>query len=391
LSQKKSYSRYFIILQEEEKGYALASDKDPTGYVKLEIKNDKCKISFYVQNLKKEKEPYHMALICFKKETKNIISLGLLNIDEQGRAEHSFEFPDVNIMNTGIDLDKVIGASVIKSDDKRITSVMSGFMITEIPEWKMLPIIPDPFNNNESKEELEEIETIETPTESTPEVNFSEYEDMIDKIKEDEFKEVEPQVEPQVEPEVEPAEEYKIEEEETEEEREDKEVNQEQKVEKEEYIENINLEETRKDEGMPIGSSGEFFKEIMIEFNELATISREIKNCRWFKVPINKFEELSDVTNYNKYTVVYYPMLSYYRYIKNHKHFIMGLKYSNEGKMKYLVYGVPGTKSILDQPFGGKSGFVTWIPCSDESLVDGFGYWLMFYDFRTSTVVIPFR
>jgi len=384
LSQKKSYSRYFIILQEEEKGYALASDKEPTGYVKLEMKNDKCKISFYVQNLKKEKEPYHMALICFKKETKNIVTLGLLNIDDQGRAEHIFEFPANNIMNTGIDLDRIIGATVMKPIDKKVLSVMNGFMVTEVPQWKMFPIIAEAKSKVEEIKMPEEIETMDTAPESIEGANFSEYEEMIEKNKEEDFKEEEPREEPREEftQEIEANEERMNIEDNS---------NFEEKIEEEEYIENIPQEETGKDKGMPMGSSGEFFKQIMLEFHEMITLGGEIKNCRWFKVPVNKFEELSDVTNYNKYTVVYYPMLSYFRYINAHKHYIMGLKYNKEGKMKYLVYGVPGTKSILDQPYGGKSGFVTWIPCENEASENGLGYWLMFYDFRSSTVVIPIR
>lgn len=71
LTQKKSYSRYFIILQEDEKGYSQASDKMSSGYAKIEIKNDKCKISYYVQNLKKDSSPYYMILICAKKVRKS--------------------------------------------------------------------------------------------------------------------------------------------------------------------------------------------------------------------------------------------------------------------------------------------------------------------------------
>ena len=55
--------------------------------------------------------------------------------------------------------------------------------------------------------------------------------------------------------------------------------------------------------------------------------------------------------------------------------------------MKYIVYGIPGKKDKGDQPYGGKTGFVTWM--EDETLGDGMGYWLMFYDFRNSVIVIP--
>ena len=56
--------------------------------------------------------------------------------------------------------------------------------------------------------------------------------------------------------------------------------------------------------------------------------------------------------------------------------------------MKYLVYGIPGRKGRQDQPYGGKSGFVTWMPCDKN---DDMGYWLMFYDFKNSVIVVPIR
>ena len=38
--------RNFIILQEDERGYASANDKSLSGYAKIEAKGDICKISF---------------------------------------------------------------------------------------------------------------------------------------------------------------------------------------------------------------------------------------------------------------------------------------------------------------------------------------------------------
>ena len=70
MAPKKNYSRYFIILQEDEKGFSLDTEKSPSGYVKLEKKNNKCKISYYAQNLSMEKQPYHLILVCNKKDVK---------------------------------------------------------------------------------------------------------------------------------------------------------------------------------------------------------------------------------------------------------------------------------------------------------------------------------
>ena len=59
--------RNFIILQENERGSSHSNDKALSGYAKIEAKGDKCKISFYAQNLKQE-DNYSMVLICCKRE-----------------------------------------------------------------------------------------------------------------------------------------------------------------------------------------------------------------------------------------------------------------------------------------------------------------------------------
>ena len=93
-----------------------------------------------------------------------------------------------------------------------------------------------------------------------------------------------------------------------------------------------------------------------------------------------------NISNYNKYTIAYYPMINYYPYIKKYGHFLMGYKCDNKGELKYIVYGVPGRKDIDDQPYAGKTGFVTWMNSGD-----GNGFWLMFYDYKKSTVVVPMK
>lgn len=416
MAQKKSYSRYFIILQQDENGYSLSSDKLPSGYTKLETKSDKCKVSYYVQNLKKEMEPYYMVLICSKKDVKKLIKLGVMNIDEHGRAEITYEYSSANIAGSGIGIDMVNGAAVVKDAGVNIISVMSGFASADTPmDWRTYEVFENARDVKEDNKVLEEkkavdnkiaeiIEVVESKVpakEKTDEKRekqnnvFEDYEIKIEEIKgsqTDNVEEIPQQADNIIKNEqlkqetmqlskatsYETTQEHKVEEDIEDIRKDDKNVESKEKIDEEiEY---------------PTGTVGEFFKLVAEDFDEEKEVCKEIKRCKWYKVNVSNLEEMCNVSNYNKYTIVYYPMVSYFPYIKKQGHYLLGYKYDNSGRMKYIVYGIPGTRNLNDQPFGGKSGFVTWVSLKEGESRDGDeGYWLMFYDFRTSTIVIPVK
>ena len=138
----------------------------------------------------------------------------------------------------------------------------------------------------------------------------------------------------------------------------------------------------------PKGDIGNFFKAVAQDFEEVTDFSKEIKWCTWYKVPVHNLEKMYDLTDYNKYTIAYYPMICYFQYIRNYKSFMLGYKCDENGNMKYIVYGIPGSRAKAHQPYGGKTGFVTWIADKEN---DEMGHWLMFYDFKNSTIVVPLK
>jgi hypothetical protein len=380
VTPKKNYSRYFIILQEDEKGYSLDSEKIPSGYAKLEMKSNKCKISYYVQNLRKENQPYYMILICGKKDVNKIIKLGKLNIDDYGRVDISHEYDMENIADTGISAEKIIGAAIVKFLDNNVVSIMSGFSTTDKPnEWRSYKLAG---SNNEKKE---------TRTEAI--INeFDEYEQNIELIKvesddkvaqNDEVQEVDADQREDVEDVT------NI-----------KYVKSIENVEKSDGLEgeskfgqseddyDIVRHKNKKQDEYPIGAMGDFFKGVAKEFEEVPDFSEEIKWCKWYKVPVNNLENMYDFSDYNKYTIAYYPMIYYYPYIRNHEFFMLGYKCDSSGKMKYIVYGIPGSRAKVHQPYGGKTGFVTWIQDKNSDVM---GHWLMFYDPKKSTIVVPLK
>lgn len=406
---KKSYSRYFIILQEDEKGYSLSSDKAASGYAKLEVKNDKCKISYYVQNLKKEMAPYYMMLICNKKDVKKVIKIGEMNIDDYGRADVCYEYPVDNVAGSFISIDKISGAAVVKLLENNIMSIMSGFASTDIPEWKSFMITEDTTRSVKEEIKAEDQKSIFDKYEENIEiVKLSEDREAVIKetepIRQNENKEVENAMVEDEEVQHECSKSNQEEELTHEDERIDKSENEgtslENKDVKVENIEEKNCEDlnnelfrekpTEENNNYQREAAKDFFGDLVEGFEEIKSISTDIKRVRWYKIPVNQLEDMYDRSNYNKYTILYYPMISYQSYFRNYEHYLIGYKYDKSGKIKYLVYGIPGYKDRRYQPYEGKTGFVTWIPANYRN-DEEFGYWLMFYDFRTSTIVVPVK
>lgn len=133
------------------------------------------------------------------------------------------------------------------------------------------------------------------------------------------------------------------------------------------------------------GEVGQYFEKLAEGFEPYDGSLADINYCKLYKINVNSIEDLSDESNYNQYTLAYYPMLNYYPYISKEGYFLLGYKCNRDGEMQYIVYAVPGSKERNDQPYGGRTGFVTWT--SDNK--NGRGYWLMFYDFKNSSIVIP--
>eukprot|EP00828_Plagiopyla_frontata_P021255 TRINITY_DN2766_c0_g1_i3.p1 TRINITY_DN2766_c0_g1~~TRINITY_DN2766_c0_g1_i3.p1 ORF type:complete len:465 (+),score=111.26 TRINITY_DN2766_c0_g1_i3:3-1397(+) len=141
LAHNKLY-RNFIILQEDERGHSESSDKALSGYAKVEAKGDKCKISFYAQNLKKDSN-YFMVLICCKRDFKELIDLGPLTINEAGKGDTSKEYYINNIADLKVSYEKISGAAICKTIGKETDFIMHGFMNGEEPaeNWRKFKMV----------------------------------------------------------------------------------------------------------------------------------------------------------------------------------------------------------------------------------------------------------
>ena len=383
--------RNFVILQEDERGYANSEDKTLSGYSKIEAKGDKCKISFYAQNLKKDNDKYYMVLICSKKDIKQIVNLGPLEVTDKGKGEVTKEFNVSNIAGLNLDFDKISGAAIVKMNNDSPIFVMCGFLNGQQPtdNWKGYTIVKTrdvrSTKSNIIKDSKKEIKKNDSKKRKVKEESLSENE-----AKEEEKPIIENPIRDEVEVKIEPEETKKefaeseeseiIEENEPKENLRGKFQDYEDEIEANKEFDPIN--------GKIRGSIGEYFESIVDGFERDTDSIDELKYTKWYKVPVHDLREMCNMNNYNKYTLAYYPMLNYYPYIKKYGFFMIGYKCDSKGNLKHIIYGVPGKKDKDEQPYDGRTGFVTWVSIKNNA---NNGYWLMFYDFKNSTVVVPMK
>ena len=383
--------RNFVILQEDERGYANSEDKTLSGYSKIEAKGDKCKISFYAQNLKKDNDKYYMVLICSKKDIKQIVNLGPLEVTDKGKGEVTKEFNVSNIAGLNLDFDKISGAAIVKMNNDSPIFVMCGFLNGQQPtdNWKGYTIVKTrdvrSTKSNIIKDSKKEIKKNDSKKRNVKEESLSENE-----AKEEEKPIIENPIRDEVEVKIEPEETKKefaeseeseiIKENEPKENLRGKFEDYEDKIEANKEFDPIN--------GKIRGSIGEYFESIVDGFERDTDSIDELKYTKWYKVPVHDLREMCNMNNYNKYTLAYYPMLNYYPYIKKYGFFMIGYKCDSKGNLKHIIYGVPGKKDKDEQPYDGRTGFVTWVSIKNNA---NNGCWLMFYDFKNSTVVVPMK
>lgn len=391
MSSKKNYSRFFIILQEDDKHHGISQGKTPTGYAKIEVRSSKCRISYYVQNLKLD-EKYFMVIICGKNGEHKLINIGNMVLDEQGRIDTSYEYDINNIAGTSISYDKIVGAAVVKKNQRNIVSILSGFMTCNIPRnWEEYELIEAKDSNYEENIFEEYEKSIE---ESKIEKNRVQ-EQKVDQDNELDYKDVEVEVNKQdvnnnVADDKEVVSQDTNLNNEVDEKLKDEDINskQNQNVEfvKESEADKVECHKYRSKKTNP---SEKFFMSLVEDSQEVDDPVYNVKNCRWFKINVLNFDDLCDMSNYDKYVVINYPMMAYYEYIKKYGYFLIGYKYDKNNNIKYIIYAIPGEKLLKCQPYQGRTGFVTWLKCKNNKVPNG--YWVMFYDYKICKVLIPIK
>lgn len=145
------YKRYFIILQEEDKGYEMTAGKIPTGYVKIEIKKNRVKVGGFIQNMKSDtKSKYKLNLLAPRQ--KLVLDIGLFRMDGAGRGEFYAEFDSDNVSGSNLSISEFTGALVVAGSG----IPMVGYAGRDSIPWR-------DWYGKEDKEEAEKIREEEMP------------------------------------------------------------------------------------------------------------------------------------------------------------------------------------------------------------------------------------
>ncbi|WP_026477269.1 DUF7922 domain-containing protein [Alkaliphilus transvaalensis] len=443
---KRRYRRYFIILENEDSGFDVASQA-PKGHAKIEISNDKGSMYLHCQNLKDLQEKrmrYRWYLVNTKKDEPTIVDIGPMVVDENGKGEIVWEFNGENVQASKESIDdfNLLALLVESSDKKSLEAPLVGYIDKEKVNWRelvesklygkrakssasinmtlkstdapqnMKPIKEEKVADNISLKEEKRPRAVNKPQkeESPFVVNKPEKEEsllVVNKPKEKESPQVagksnEVKLEPENKQDVKVKSEIsKVE------------KPMEGEVKQVETASNLNTNETT-------SSSHDYVDRLYqeSEHNILKGLQTYIEGTVKMFPKINPFEE--GLENYNwwhmyynyqtmyrahmpfiayidgmKYPTQFYPYQQpsdYQRQIYQYQHYIFGIVYDDNKNVKYYVYGIPGRNLSIDQPYKGNTGFEYWHSTRkgaiDENTV---GYWLIHIDPKTGKVVRPLK
>jgi len=424
LSAKKSYNRFFIIFQEEDKGYGVGPDRPPTGYAKVETKNEKTKVTVYVQNLKPFESGeclYKCYLISHHDDKDSTVYLGIMNIDDLGRGESSWESGAENAFDSKTSIDKFNGAAIVVESEgiEKVIAPLAGYMSKDKFNWRSII----PVAKKVQKEEIvqvdvyNEAQNIELSEEAK---KFEEYEQSINEIAaKDEYEEIDADskelnsgmegietsgIPEDIDSEAERVQIYQqVEEEEIPKETELK-VEEpffyEQPVsrpvaEVDDEIRNKNKEHKYSYSGCMGHNKYDYrlamtktLEDILVEYEKIEK-HKDLKECMVWKVDMEKCKKDGHkLAMYPCYDLLFYPMMynpyfDHFKYIRKHGHYLFGIKCDKDKKVLAILFAIPGKNKPCEQPFGGKSGFTKWVSWGGKED----GYWIMMYDPMTGLIL----
>ncbi|MBE0067613.1 hypothetical protein [Thermoanaerobacterium thermosaccharolyticum] len=359
--RKDIYKRMYIMLEPDERGASLLKDKEITGYLKIETISGRGRITASLQNL----DPSYSYTVKFLKigENPKLIEFGAVRVDDKGRGGAEWSFDTDDVLGSGVKLDDLAVAFVEADNGNKLIPLSSVIDKTRF-NWKATykKLMKNSENNEKNKEQIYYDEEKGNDKTKKDENNIDALsESYTEKTQEDE-------VEIQVESEEndvgnQPVNSFEAEDASN------------TNSESEEKVIDEPTQDVKKSDGYEVNgneeNSGyvkylkEYVNNIVNYLDEVHPFENNLDGYRWWKINTGYRNGFYD-------------------------HYLIGFVNDENGKLKYIVYGMPGLFTLSDQPFGGMTGFVYWCPLKENMRNAGdMGYWLMHIDAATGQIAIP--
>jgi hypothetical protein len=433
VSEKRLYQRYFVILNQGDRGYGIPGGKEPTGYAKIEVRSNNGRMTALFQNLKQidnNKGFYKVYMVSKSGGSVTPVKVGPVEVDQWGKGNVEWEFNPVDVGGSGLDIEKfniVTLAYIPEPLDKDISICfpLVGHLKKDTNvQWKeevikqLMAIAGIMPNILKQKPEQEAIEREATEQEVT-EQDATEQDQRAmpcDKIEDDPIGRTgdRGETKTQVNGDTLSSDEVNVNwhtdgqnqgspSDET-----DDRAGVEQSRERDtggndrdndiQGMDDIEADESRHASwyGADKGHGGYqsyggycfwdrmewYYKRLFSSYMTVQPFDKEIKGVEWVRVDIQK--------SYNPAYTQNYFMNQFYGFMANpYDHYIIGIQ-QEDGRPKYIIYGMPGRYIREEQPFGGQTGYVYWHPAKGQKSYPGaFGYWMAYIDVISGTIAFP--
>lgn len=141
MAAARNYRRQLFMLYSEDKGFGKAPGKEPTGFLKLEVKGSAGQLTYVVQNLRdiKDEGLFYKGFIGVSSDASFVVT-GTIPVSGGGRGESAWRFDPENVGGTGHGIDSfdVFGVIVLKPGDRehRIVCPLAGHTGKISNDWK---------------------------------------------------------------------------------------------------------------------------------------------------------------------------------------------------------------------------------------------------------------
>lgn len=397
MGEKIQYKRIFQMLKQEDLGFG--TNQDPSGYVKIEVRENTGSMTLVVENLREAfgKFEYKVHLLMGKNENISIVSIGNINV-QNNRGELFWEFNPLNVGMTGIPMNEFIAVAVVvdekNQNNNSIICPLAGYKDKKIA-WREK--LADVINNNVSintKEDIKEEFIVRKQNITREENSFLDALDSKSINEIEEINAIPDQVTEEAEGDITKKNEAEL-----------NEVfaiheNMKSCSEKDKVdcayqgnlkgynpCEHCNMHADRKN--IPSAVTGmvsmEKLKENLTKcFEVYNPFGSKRRDYFWWKISnpvyLNNLLYQCNIRS----PILFNPrvMMAHFKY----RHIIFGIYTDNLRKREYLVCGVPGTyNKDENSPFGE---MCKWVQLEGNKPKQGsFGYWLAYVDAKTGKLI----